>query len=115
MQSIGNAVGGALSLGKGIYDAYKSSPYGMLSGLKGYFENPTNFANTLGALSPIASPLMRTAGLPLLFGAYSALKDPGYLNALTSGKMPKLAAVIPTLKPPTAPAASAAPVAPTGA
>ena len=92
-------LGSAIGTGYGVYNAYQQSPLGMLSGLTGYLGNPTNFANTLGALAPIASPLMRTAGLPLLFGAYSALKDKNYLNDLTAGRFPKMGAALPPAAP----------------
>lgn len=95
LANAGSLIGSAINTGQGVYNAYQNSALPMLGHLQNYLKDPTNFANTLGMLSPIASPLMRTAGLPLLFGAYSALKDKNYLNDLTGGRFPKLAAVVP--------------------
>jgi hypothetical protein len=106
MKALAPWLGTAVAVGAGAYNAYQNSPLPMLSGLRNYLKVPQNMAGILGSLAPIASPLIRTAGLPLMFGAYSMLNDPNYLNDLTAGKIPKLAAVMPPIKP----AAPAAPV-----
>lgn len=106
MKAVAPWLGTAGAVGAGAYNAYQNSPLPMLSGLKNYLKVPQNMAGLLGSLAPIASPLIRTAGLPLMFGAYSMLNDPSYLSDLTAGKIPKLAAVIPPARP-SAPAAPA--------
>lgn len=92
LRGVAEGVGGIASAGANAYQNFNS---GLLGKAKMFMSDPKNFAQTLGALAPIASPLMRTAGMPLMLGAYSFLKDPSYLNALSNGRIPKLGAAIP--------------------
>lgn len=75
-------VGPAVTTGKSIAGAI---PKDFLGQAKWHLGDPNNFANMVGALSPITEPLMRTAGMPLMMGAYSMLRDPNYAKDLTNG------------------------------
>jgi hypothetical protein len=98
-----NAAGSIGAAGANAYGK-ATSPWGALSGIKDYLGQPQNFANMMGALSPIASPVLQAGGLPLMLGAYSLLKDPSYFKDLSGGMLPKLGAVAPTApKPPSIP------------
>lgn len=89
MSQIGKLVGTGVNLGQAVQGAI---PTDFLSQMKWYLGNPGNFANAVGALSPITQPLMRTAGLPLMMGAYSMLRDPNYARDLTNGYNVKMSA-----------------------
>lgn len=91
----GKAVGSVGAAGYGAYQNFQNM--GMLDKAKLYMSDPKNFAQMMGAFSPVAAPLLQTGGLPLLLGAYSFLKDPTYLQSLTNGKIPKLGAANPML------------------
>lgn len=104
MANLGQILSSGVNLGQAVNGAI---PKDLMGQAKFYLSNPTNFANTVGAFSPVAEPLMRTAGMPLMMGAYSMLRDPNYLKDLSNGfnfKRGALAAPVAKPAPPSPPA-----------
>lgn len=97
LPSMASTAGSLISAGSGAYNSVTSP--GALGALKTYLGQPQNFANILGALSPIAGPILQNGGLPLMLGAYSMLRDPSYAKDLTGGMLPKLGVANPFAAP----------------